>query len=245
MTLKRERGCVPAFLFYEEGSENMNNILGNYVHYNQNNYKNFGINRINEDPSENWSQAVANLKSQLNVSNDLVSLMTEAKELEDLYNSLYYDSGDSDAQSIKFRNAMHQAANEMLQENFGLMAGKFNPDTIGVDSTDSYNKLRAAIKKTRDNIKKIELFKENESNNIIGNKLIQLNNLLNEDAFKNLDFAKARIEEAKKIIFSIQNTISKDSGVKITSQNIESLNKIINEFNRDPLLYNQAGDLFE
>ena len=182
---------------------------------------------------------------QLNVTNQLYDLMTEALELENLYNNLYYGNGDSDQQAIKFRNAMNKAAQEMLEEQFGLMAGRFNPNDIGVSASEAYTKLRFAIKATRDNIKKIEMFKENESNNIIQNRLIKLNELLEQDEFKKLDFVKDRLIEAKAIIKNIQDIISKDTNVTLTNQNLDALNKIVMEFNRDPLLYNQAGDLFE
>jgi len=115
-------------------------VLGDYVHYNQSNYNAFGINRITEKPSENWNVAVKQLKDKINVAHELQTLITQAKDLEDMYNNLYYGTGDSDAQSVKFREAMYQASQELLEEKFGLMAGKVNQLNMGVDKTQQYDR---------------------------------------------------------------------------------------------------------
>lgn len=222
----------------------MGKMLGDYVHYNQSNYNAFGINRISENPSENWTQAVENLKSQIDVSRELNQLLTDAKNLEDLYNSLYYGTGDADAQSIKFRQAMQQASQELLEEKFGLMAGSFNSSNIGVDANAQYTKLRAAIKATRDKIK-IGAFHQEDSAATMIKELQKIDQLLEEDSIKNIDFARQRIQEVKIFIKQVEKQLTNESHVPLSNKTVDELNRIVMEFNRDPLPYNQAGDLFE
>ena len=219
-------------------------MLGDYVHYNQSNYDAFGINRITESPSEGWNKAAQQLIDQINVVGEINKLMTQAKEMESIYNNLYYGTGDSDAQSQKFRQAMQQASQELLEEKFGLMAGNFNPSNIGVDASQQYTRLRSAIKATRDKIK-INMVHQTDTINELIKEIQKINQLMEEDEIKNITFAQQRIDEVKNITKRIENQLTKESKVPISSEDIETLNKIIMEFNRDPLPYNQAGDLFE
>lgn len=219
-------------------------MLGDYVHYNQSNYDAFGINRITESPSEGWDKAAQQLIDQINVADEINKLMTQAKEMENIYNNLYYGTGDSDAQSQKFRQAMQQASQELLEEKFGLMAGNFNPSNIGVDASQQYTRLRSAIKATRDKIK-INMVHQTDTTNELIKEIQKINQLMEEDEIKNITFAQQRIAEVKNITKRIENQLTRESKVPISSEDIETLNKIIMEFNRDPLPYNQAGDLFE
>ena len=222
----------------------MGTMLGDYVHYNQLNYNKFGINRITENPSEGWAQAAQQLINEINVSNEINELMNQAKEMEDIYNNLYYGTGDSDAQSQKFREAMHQASQELLQEKFGLMAGNVNVNNLGVDASQQYTKLRAAIKATRDKIQ-INTIKQNDSANKMIKEIQKLEQLFDEDSMKNLDFAQQRISEAKNFIKQLEHQLTQETNVSLSLSDVETLNKIIREFTQDPLPYNQAGDLFE
>ena len=57
---------LPLFLFIKVGEKVANrSVIGDYVHYNQINYINFGINKKGETPSEDWNSAYNILKEKI------------------------------------------------------------------------------------------------------------------------------------------------------------------------------------
>ena len=84
------------------------------------------------------------------------------------------------------------------------------------------------------------------------NKINQLQSLLQQNQFKNIAEIQPRLNEAKKeltvVAKNIEKMINQAGGKnKITNDDVNFLKvkNIIQQFNRVPLLYNQAGDLFE
>lgn len=86
-------------------------MIGDYVHFHKQNYKEWGINQKRTTPSETWSDAAASFKESMNIATQIRGLMQEAQALEKQYNELFYPSDKSKIteQAQNFRNAMETA----------------------------------------------------------------------------------------------------------------------------------------
>lgn len=222
--------------------------IGDYIHFHQKNYITHGINQLHDSPSEKWGDAVAAFKNELNISNEIQNLMQQAKYLENQYNDLFY--GNS-ADNTDFLKTLQEFVQNKLNEKFGLMAGTFNAKNLSVDRTELYAKLKKAIDSTRKKIGKINLDKDITLNSFM-NKINQLQLLLQQNQFKNISEIQPKLNEAKielnMIAENVEKMINEAGGKsKINNNDINflKLTNIIQQFNRVPLLYNQAGDLFE
>ena len=224
--------------------------IGDYIHFHQKNYITHGINQLHDSPSEKWGDAVAAFKNELNISNEIQNLMQQAKYLESQYNDLFYGNNSS-SDNTDFLKTLQEFVQNKLDEKFGLMAGTFNAKNLSVDRTELYTKLKKAIDSTRKKIGKINLDKDITLNSFM-NKINQLQLLLQQDQFKNISEIQPKLNEAKTELNTITKNIEKminEAGGKgkINNDDINFLKlaNIIQQFNRVPLLYNQAGDLFE
>lgn len=229
-------------------------MIGDYVHFHKQNYKEWGINQRGTTPSEAWSDAAASFKESMNIATQIRGLMQEAQMLENQYNELFYpsDKGKATEQAQNFRNAMETAVQKKLDEEFGLMAGKFNASNLTVDSTALYEQLRDAINSTRERIGTAEIKKIQTAQQLL-NQVNLMYNILNDNQLKNVKAAQNKISQAKNQLKTIENNLQAQidaaggGTVKIrgTAKDAQTLNAIIQEFNRTPLLYNQNGLLFE
>ena len=224
--------------------------IGDYIHFHQKNYITHGINQLHDSPSEKWGDAVAAFKHELNISNEIQNLMQQAKYLESQYNDLFYGNNSS-SDNTDFLKTLQEFVQNKLNEKFGLMAGTFNTKNLSVDRTELYTKLKKAIDSTRKKIGKINLDKDITLNSFM-NKINQLQLLLQQNQFKNISEIQPKLNEAKielnMIAKNVEKMINEAGGKsKINNNDINflKLTNIIQQFNRVPLLYNQAGDLFE
>lgn len=222
--------------------------IGDYVHFYQQNYITHGINKIHDTPSQKWNDAVVAFKNNLNISNEISVLMQQAKALQDQYNDLFYNHSNDNAD---FTAALQQFVQQKLDQKFGLMAGNFNSSNLSVDRTELYGKLKKAIDSTRKKIGKINLDK-NMNLKTFMNRINVLQSLLEQNQFNNIAEIQPQLSNAKAELKQVAQEINKmilDGGGKsiITDNDIkfQKIANIIQQFNRVPLLYNQAGDLFE
>lgn len=227
--------------------------LGNYVHYHKANYHKWGINQMNTSPSETWDAAAASFKESLNIASEMQSLMAEAQALEKQYNDLFYPPQGTAIENAKiFKEAMENAIQDKLNEEFGMLAGSFNSDNLTVDSNALYAELSKAISITRERIGIVEIQKRTTARQLL-NQVNMMYNILDQEEFKSIAEAQSRLSEAKgqlsTIRENIQIEINRGSGRNIAIKNlandIESLSEIIKEFNRVPVLTNQNGAVFE
>lgn len=174
--------------------------------------------------------------------------MQQAKALQDQYNDLFYNHSNDNAD---FTAALQQFVQQKLDQKFGLMAGNFNSSNLSVDRTELYGKLKKAIDSTRKKIGKINLDK-NMNLKTFMNRINVLQGLLEQNQFNNIAEIQPQLSNAKAELKQVAQEINKmilDGGGKsiITDNdiNFQKIANIIQQFNRVPLLYNQAGDLFE
>lgn len=221
--------------------------LGDYIHFHQKNYLSHGINRVSESPSESWSEAVSAFKQQLNISNEMFSLINESKFLEKQYNDLFYGS----QKTSNFSLALQSFVQKKLDQEFGLMAGRFNSNNLSVDKTELYGELKKAIDTARKKIGRINLDKDITLQTFM-NKINQIQLLLEQEQFKDIKEVQVKLNQSKKEVNEIAKKVSEminQSGGKVkldaNDKNIEKISQIIQEFNRTPLLQNQSGNVLE
>lgn len=228
-------------------------MIGDYVHFHKQNYKEWGINQKGTTPSETWSDTAASFKESMNIATQIRELMQEAQALEKQYNELFYpDKNKVTEQTANFKSAMEAVVQKKLDEEFGLMAGRFNSSNLTVDSTELYEQLREAINSTRERIGTAEIKKVQTAQQLLS-QVNLMYNILNDDQLKNVKAAQNKISQAKNQLKMIENNLQAQidaaggSSIKIsnTTKDAQTLNAIIQEFNRTPLLYNQNGLLFE
>lgn len=228
-------------------------MIGDYVHFHKQNYKEWGINQKGTTPSETWSDAAASFKEGMNIATQIRGLMQEAQALEKQYNELFYpDKNKVTEQTANFKSAMEAVVQKKLDEEFGLMAGRFNSSNLTVDSTELYEQLREAINSTRERIGTVEIKKIQTAQQLL-NQVNLMYDILNDNQLKNVKAAQNKISQAKNQLKMIENNLQAQidaaggGSIKIrnTTKDAQTLNAIIQEFNRIPLLYNQNGLLFE
>lgn len=228
-------------------------MIGDYVHFHKQNYKEWGINQKGTTPSETWSDAAASFKEGINIATQIRGLMQEAQALEKQYNELFYpDKNKVTEQTANFKSAMEAVVQKKLDKEFGLMAGRFNSSNLTVDSTELYEQLREAINSTRERIGTAEIKKIQTAQQLL-NQVNLMYDILNDNQLKNVKAAQNKISQAKNQLKMIENNLQAQidaaggSSIKIsnTTKDAQTLNAIIQEFNRTPLLYNQNGLLFE
>ena len=223
--------------------------FGNYIHLHKENYQRWGTSRSKTRPSESWSVVRKQFIDEINTANEIQSLMLEAKQLEIQYNNLFYNGKAPN----NFQAALEEFVQNKLNQQFGLLAGKFNPNNLSVtvDNGQLRAQLERAIKKTKEKIGEIQIEKTITLKTFM-NRLNKINSLLSQNEFKNIQAIQPRLKEAQQeldIIMKKTQQMIKESGGKIqlTRQNtdVQTIMKIIRDFNRTPTLYNQAGSLFE
>lgn len=228
-------------------------MIGDYVHFHKQNYKEWGINQKGTTPSETWSDAAASFKESMNIATQIRELMQEAQALEKQYNELFYpDKNKVTEQTANFKSAMEAVVQKKLDKEFGLMAGRFNSSNLTVDSTELYEQLREAINSTRERIGIAEIKKIQTAQQLL-NQVNLMYDILNDNQLKNVKAAQNKISQAKNQLKMIENNLQAQidaaggSSIKIsnTTKDAQTLNAIIQEFNRTPLLYNQNELLFE
>lgn len=228
-------------------------MIGDYVHFHKQNYKEWGINQKGTTPSETWSDTAASFKENMNIATQIRELMQEAQALEKQYNELFYpDKNKVTEQTANFKSAMEAVVQKKLDEEFGLMAGRFNSSNLTVDSTELYEQLREAINSTRERIGIAEIKKIQTAQQLL-NQVNLMYDILNDNQLKNVKAAQNKISQAKNQLKMIENNLQAQidaaggSSIKISNitKDAQTLNAIIQEFNRTPLLYNQNGLLFE
>ncbi|AXF52484.1 MAG: hypothetical protein [Caudoviricetes sp.] len=230
----------------------MNSAIGNYVHYHKNNYESWGINQRNTVPSENWNVAASEFKNKLLEINDINKLIRETSELEQKYNDFFYPSNKSNKEIKNFREAIKKVIQERLNEQFGLAAGSFNFSDLTVKETELNRKLSDAIRKTKESIGEVELRTVKTANDLL-ERVQLLYRILESNEFKNIKQAKTRINQAKRELGTIENTlinqINNNRGKKLKinkkSDEIETVKGFIKEFNRVGSIGNQNGIIFE
>lgn len=132
--------------------------IGDYVHYWQKHYDQYGINytpqkdgsvpHVNETSDRHWGDVVTDTQNSFGDLQGVSLLAKQAQDLEDQYNNLLYNKNGEDEKS--FQEASEQAMQEKLVEEFGISAGRYNPNTLSVDSTETSRRVMKAIEETKD-----------------------------------------------------------------------------------------------
>lgn len=224
--------------------------VGDYIHYYKKNYLNWGIYQINTIRGESKDDSFSNFKASITNANKINSLMTEAKDLELQYNKLFY-SNSKDKDYSSFRLALENNIQIALNKQYGLLAGKFNPETLEVDESVLYNQLKNAITATRERIQILTIQKDTTVKELI-KKIDSLFLLFEQNEFKNISEIQSELNFIKSKLVNIKNelslSITKVTGKPLNllsySENINFLNSLIIEFNRIPTLYDQNEMIF-
>lgn len=224
-------------------------MIGDYIHFNKQNYKRWGTNKVGRNVSSDRIDSIP-LASYFNESK-IQELMMEAKYLEDEYNKLFYPSLNEVTEKSKvFKQNLEQIIQKKLDEEFGSVAGTFNSESLSVDRNTLYAELDNAIRETRNRLGTAIVSKSTTANNLL--KQVELMyNILNQQEFKNIVEIQSRISETKGQLNNIRNNLLMEinaAGGNAKIQNVEdvqTLSNIIQEFNRVPLLYKQNRAVFE
>lgn len=212
-----------------------------YIHYYQSNYDTWGINRKNTIKSGTMEAAFSQMRNQLRDDNELKKLLQQAQDIEKAYNDLFFPKTPT-----QFSKMLQEVAEEALKQQFGTAAGKVNAENFNVESTKLSSDYKKKIKQIREKIK-IENLKQQATAKQMLNTIDQLSQILLNLEGTNSTVLKNRILQAKNKISQIKNKIKKQWGLdNITfKDDIDTLNKLIQQFNRSFTWYNQRGDLFE
>lgn len=222
--------------------------LGNYVHYHKKNYRIYGTNRVGRTPSSEILNISIYMKST-----KINRLLDEARVLEEEYNKLFYPTlNQVNKKTLAFKKNLSKIIQDKLDKEFGLVAGTFNPSTLSVDNNVLYTKLDNAIRITREKVGTAQVNKQNTAKHLM-RQAEMLYNILNQQEFKNITEIKGKIAKVKSQLKNIYNNLNSEvaaaggKNIKIEgdNENVESLKKIIQEFNRIPLLYKQNKVVFE
>ena len=213
-----------------------------YVHYNQINYDNWGINRVGTTKSETMISSFNQIRNRITNIQEIIPLIAQAKQLQNDYNNLFFPQKETD-----FSKLLAQVAQQTLYEQFGAAAGKINIQNFNVQSNNVASEYKKKIKEVRKKIDVANLQKDATVKQILNqiNKLDQV--LLNLDDNKSSLILKNRLNNAKIQLNKIKQKLSQESGLKNQnlSEDITTINKFIQQFNRSFTWYNQRGDLFE
>ena len=224
----------------------MSSAITEYIHFYQKNYNEWGINRVGTIKSDSLVASFNQVRNQIRDISELKSLLIEAKQIEEDYNDLFFPKT-----STEFSQLLAELAQETLQEQFGQRAGKINNSNFNVQQ--SGNIMEEYRKKIIEVQKKIKLqtLKQNASTAQMLNRIEKLNDILlnfENDTKLNTSFIKNKIINAKSELKNIKEHLlqNTDSNIKNKiSIDIQTINKLIQQFNRSFTWYNQRGDLFE
>ena len=218
--------------------------LGNYVHLHKENYDVHGITR--DGNGEKWGSVYSRVKSRVGQETSYQAMMAEAKQLEEQYNELFYPKANT-FQTNRFRAAFEKAVNQKLEKEFGLIAGTFNPSNLSIETNALYENMIAAIKDAKTSYKTIEGIQSLKAEDLL-TKAKEIEELLNQDAFKSVPEAKGELETAQARVQEIIKKLANESGARelpANSVDVQTLKEIISLWNRTPLLTNESGDVFE
>lgn len=213
-----------------------------YVHYNQKNYDNWGINRVNTIKSDSMTNSFEQMRNRITNIGELNKLLQQAQKIEQDYNQIFFPS-----QQTQFSQLLAEAAQETLYQQFGAAAGTIDKSSFDVKRNQVAANYKNKIKAVREKIN-IANLKDNATEKQMLDRINKLNNvLLNLEDAKNSDILKTRIKNAQNQLSQIKNKLQKQAGLKNInfSKDISTINKLIQEFNRSFTWYNQRGDLFE
>ena len=223
----------------------MNSAITEYIHFYQKNYNKWGINRSGTIKSGSLEASFSETRNQIRDRTELNKLLKEAAQIEKDYNELFFPNKQTD-----FSKMLVEVAQETLQQQFGAAAGRINNSSFNVESSILSKQYKDQIKKIREKINVANLQQQATTKQIL-NELNKLNQvLLNLDnAPINSQLLRTRIQNAKNQLKQIKIKIQKEitGGVKGLnfSTDIQTINKLIQQFNRSFTWYNQRGDLFE
>lgn len=213
-----------------------------YVHYNQINYDNWGINRVGTTKSDTMSSSFDQIKNRITNIQEIIPLIEQARQIQNDYNNLFFPKKETE-----FSKLLSQVAQQTLYEQFGAAAGKVNIQNFNIQSNTLAAEYKNKVKEVRKKIEVANLQKEATVKQISNqiDKLMQV--LLNLDSNKNSSILKNRLNNAKIQLNKIKQKIKQQSGLENQdfSEDITTINKFIQQFNRSFTWYNQRGDLFE
>lgn len=219
----------------------INSAITEYVHYNQINYNNWGINRVNTTKSDSLIDSFSNMRNSLNDSSELSVLLKEAYQIEKNYNELFFPSKETE-----FSKILAEVAQETLYEQFGAAAGKINTTNFNVEGDSLSRSYKSKIKQVRNKIEVANLQQQATAKQML-TQLEKLNQVLLNLQDTKSEILIGRIQKAKQELKEIKEKIQKEAGLSNIniSQDIQTTNKLIQQFNRSFTWYNQRGDLFE
>lgn len=118
-----------------------------YIHYHQENYDNWGINRVGTSKSSTMSDAFSSMRNAMTNLDEMDKLMADAKQIENAYNDLFFPTQETD-----FSNALGDIVQQVLIEQFGAAAGRFDPTTLGVERSSLSVEYKTKVKAVRQKI---------------------------------------------------------------------------------------------
>lgn len=222
-------------------------MLGDYIHFHKRNYNYWGTNQVRTSKGEDWNTIAAQAKEEITSANKVQSYIAEAKRLQEVYNNLFY-AKDFELKGTRFRGELERAIQEALDRQYKLAAGRFNPESLSVDETELQRQFVNAVEKTKERYGTLERKKEMTAKQLMEtvDKLILL---LNQTEFKSILEAENEINRVKAEIRKIRSRIVAETAGESTTlaavEDVQTIDSIIQEFNRVPSLYDQNQLLFE
>lgn len=222
--------------------------IGDYIHYYKRNYRKYGTNLPGTFPSENYNSVISKIKKDISQSNKAQASAANAKKIEDEYNRIFYNK-NSDRAAVAFRNELEKKIQESLDKQYSIAAGRFDFDSFTIEETDLQRQLTIAVEKTRESFRITEARKENTVRELL-NKTDKLLRLLDSNEFKSIQGIQRELTNARNEINIIRNKMKSqlnfaNDSVSFDYSDVQTINKVIQEFNRVPSLYNQNQFLFE
>ena len=228
---------------------NNNSPITEYIHFYQQNYDDWGINRVNTIKSDTLQASFEEVKNQIKDTSELNKLLEEAKQIEKDYNDLFFPKTPTN-----FTKILKQIAQETLEQQFGAAAGRINISNLDVVADQSLQNFKKKVSETEKKIK-INAIDRNTSTKQILNAINELSEVLLQldDTENKTLYIQNRLTKAKRELKQIKKRIENEAGVNQNLdflKDIETINKFIQQFNRSfaikqDSIYNQRGDLFE
>lgn len=224
--------------------------IGNYIHYSKKNYREWGINRKGTTPSSSWSEEVNYLKARLDVMNKVNSLTQQAKMFEDQYNKICYPQKEADGLVNEFKNILKTSIVKNIENDITDSLSRIDTSSIPLEGKELLEILNLEISITKENLENAKINKDKAIENLL--KLTKkMYNLLKVNTFKNSNKIDKKISDITAQLKIIERTLQKDineSGGKTVnisniSKDLETIMKIIQDFNKTPFIYYSNEDI--
>lgn len=212
-----------------------------YIHFYQSNYQKYGIVRKGSDnPSPSLEVSFNEIKNRISDGSELSELLIEAKQIEKEYNDLFFPKFQTD-----FSKMLLEIAQEELKKQFGDKAGQITSN-FNIQGNTQLNQYKKALDNIVKNLK-ISYLEKKATVKTMLKRIEQLSKILLQLENSDSKIIKNKLQRGRQQLQQVQKSIQQK--VKLQNNNfskdIETINKLIQQFDRSFTVHNQRGDLFE